>query len=157
MTRYEKTFGFSHAQIMKMPREEFAKINGQEWLEYTPSKFVKMLKRTIKNVPLIENNNYPVYKKRGQEKSYHVKLTLINGYGGKCTCCGEHRFDFLTLEHVNRDGKEHREEFSGYAIYRQVIKENFPPRYTILCMNCNFATRFGKICPHKMEVSDEKK
>jgi hypothetical protein len=36
--------------------------------------------------------------------------TVLAAYGGKCVCCGEAEEAFLTLDHVNNDGKQHRAE-----------------------------------------------
>jgi hypothetical protein len=78
-----------------------------------------------------------------------VKARLIAGYGGECTCCGETEIAFLTLEHINGGGRAHRAIKDSLGIYREVIKAGFPPEYTVLCMNCNFARRYGKECPHQ--------
>jgi hypothetical protein len=80
------------------------------------------------------------------------KMTLIKGYGGKCTCCGETILEFLTLEHKNKDGKIHRKTkgcLGSMGTYRDIIRRGFPNECTILCMNCNYAERYGHKCPHK--------
>lgn len=82
------------------------------------------------------------------ERRLRIKAELVAGYGGKCTCCGETSIEFLTLEHLNGGGRAHRAIKDSLAIFNEVIKSNFPSEYTILCMNCNFAKRFGKECPH---------
>lgn len=90
------------------------------------------------------NNNTKRYNR-------NLKRQIISAYGNKCTCCGETEERFLTLEHKNHDRAEHIKKL-GYAayIYRDVRKQGFPKdKYTILCMNCNFATRLGNICPHR--------
>lgn len=82
------------------------------------------------------------------ERRQRIKVDLVTGYGGKCTCCGETAIEFLTLEHLNGGGRAHRAAKDSLAIFNEVIKAGFPNEYTILCMNCNFAKRFGKECPH---------
>jgi len=79
------------------------------------------------------------------------KLAIIAAYGGKCTCCGEKEEVFLTIEHVGGGGKKHREECGNSTrVYIDILKRGCPKdKYTVLCMNCNFATRFNKPCPHK--------
>jgi len=80
-----------------------------------------------------------------------LKTQIVAGYGGKCTCCGESEITFLTLEHLNNDGDEHRKQYGGGSgVYRNVIRRSFPKEYTILCYNCNLAKRGGKQCPHQM-------
>lgn len=81
------------------------------------------------------------------EVNRQIKEKLILGYGGRCNCCGETRFEFLTLDHVNNDGKQER-QLRGQQIYKRLIKEGFPTGYQILCYNCNCAKGIYGICPH---------
>jgi hypothetical protein len=77
---------------------------------------------------------------------------MIAAYGGKCTCCGEAESQFLTLEHIKHDGKEHRERIkgSGNAIWLDLKRRGWPQDgFTVLCWNCQMATAHGDICPHK--------
>ena len=98
-------------------------------------------------------------KKSAFDKTTRLKLKqkLVEGYGGKCTCCGEYRIEFLTLEHLNRDGKEHKLALTGKTkcgssiLYKDVINRNFPPEYTILCFCCNHSQSKGTPCPHKLQ------
>jgi hypothetical protein len=98
--------------------------------------------------------------KHDKKRYTRIKLALVTAYGGVCTCCGEHRIEFLTLEHINHDGKEHRlrvggnKNRGGHKIYSDVLKQGCPDNYTILCMNCNFAEKDGNPCPHKKETVD---
>lgn len=95
---------------------------------------------------------------RGREKDKRLgrklKLECFEHYGSKCTCCGETILEFLTLEHISGNGNNHRKSLfkynvGGVHIYRWLKKEGFPKGFTILCMNCNWAKRYGKECPHK--------
>lgn len=94
-------------------------------------------------------------------KRYRVKLKtqIIQGYGGACTCCGETAPEFLTLDHVNNDGKAHRIALYGknasatVAVYRHVRDAGFPPDYTVLCFNCNIARSLFGVCPHQVEAA----
>lgn len=84
-----------------------------------------------------------------RERHRHERRVLIAGYGGRCTCCGESRFEFLSLDHVNGGGTEESRRLGNYVVYRRAIKENFPARYRLLCHNCNLARgAYGK-CPHE--------
>jgi hypothetical protein len=78
------------------------------------------------------------------------RVELIEAYGGKCACprCPETNQAFLTLEHVNRDGGAHRIKARSHT-YEDLRRQGFPrDGYTLLCWNCNAATRFGRPCPH---------
>ena len=83
-----------------------------------------------------------------RDRMYRLRQEVIDGYGGKCTCCGETEREFLTVEHLNGDGCKERKVMHYDQMLQQIINEEFPSRYTILCMNCNFAKRRGP-CPHE--------
>ena len=86
-------------------------------------------------------------------KRYRVKLKqeMVEAYGGKCTCCGEDRIEFLTVEHLNNDGKAHRSSLkTSTAIYRDIKKRGYPSDYTVLCFNCNIAKSLYGSCPHQL-------
>ena len=75
---------------------------------------------------------------------------MVEAYGGRCACprCPETNPAFLTLEHVNGDGKEHRAKVGSHT-YADLRKRGWPKDgYTLLCWNCNAMTRFGRACPH---------
>lgn len=72
---------------------------------------------------------------------------FIEMYGGKCACCGEEERDFLALDHVGGQVGKKREH--SYDAVRRALLEYRPDTYRILCHNCNMATRYNKICPHK--------
>jgi len=81
------------------------------------------------------------------------KHTVIKKYGGyECNCCGV-RFNhiFLSVDHINNDGKYHRKtQQKNTGIYGWLIANNFPKEFQILCLNCNFAKKSNNgICPHK--------
>jgi len=78
------------------------------------------------------------------------RAELVEAYGGRCACprCPETNQAFLTLEHVNGDGKAHRLKVGSHT-YADLRRQGFPKDgYTLLCWNCNAATRFGRPCPH---------
>lgn len=91
-------------------------------------------------------NKQVVYK---VEERRRLRVKVLKGYGGFCTCCLERDFRFLTIDHVNNDG--HADRYVDSAqFYRVILKENFPPRYQILCFNCNCGrAKNGGICPHR--------
>lgn len=80
------------------------------------------------------------------------KTLVVAAYGGGCSCCGEKRIGFLTVEHIKKNGKEHRRTVGG-NFYNYLVKNNFPKEdLSILCMNCNWIERKGSLCPHKTEA-----
>ena len=81
------------------------------------------------------------------------KKKVYDHYGWECRCCGTTEEAFLTVDHVNNDGAEHRKTFasagSGCAIYSWLIKNNFPDGFQILCWNCQWGKKKFGVCPHQ--------
>lgn len=77
---------------------------------------------------------------------------ILQKYGGKCVCCGEKNWRFLTLDHMNNDGKEHRKRMTTSAIYTWAMKNDYPKNLQAMCFNCNCGRymRGNNICPHKI-------
>ena len=59
----------------------------------------------------------------------------------KCMKCGISVAEFLTIDHINGGGREHRKQHRG-QICRWLISHNFPSGYQILCFNCNCVKGF---------------
>lgn len=91
---------------------------------------------------------------REQQRVYDlsIKMKVIEGYGGKCSCCGESTLEFLTIDHINNDGAEDRRKNgkkTGGKLYRWLIQNGYPKdNYQLLCYNCNCAKGFFGYCPH---------
>lgn len=82
-----------------------------------------------------------------------LRAELLAAYGGKCACprCPEGNPTFLTLEHTERNGKEHRRQVGSHA-YADLRRRGWPQDgYALLCWNCNAGSRFTGICPHMEE------
>lgn len=83
-----------------------------------------------------------------------LKRELIEAYRGACACCGESTFEFLSVDHIFNDGRQHLTAIGGgkrsSKLYGWLKRHGFPKdRYQLLCMNCNFAKgRYGA-CPHR--------
>jgi len=94
-------------------------------------------------------------KKRADRRRDEV----LNAYGGQCACCGETRRMFLTIDHVNNDGAEHRRQIGGKSatrILRWLCENGYPPGFQVLCWNCNHAKHLnGGVCPHQEEGSGD--
>lgn len=94
-----------------------------------------------------------------KERHWKLKHEVWDGYGGaKCVCCGESRREFLTIDHIDGGGNKHRKELRANGsqhIYQWLKKNNFPPGYRVLCMNCNFAAGMYGKCPHEVEHASQ--
>jgi len=88
-----------------------------------------------------------------QRLRYRVLLHYsINPKKPVCACkgCKENHFPFLTLDHINGNGKEHRQKLGSQSVYNWAEKHNYPAGLQVLCFNCNMSKRKNKCCPvHK--------
>lgn len=88
---------------------------------------------------------------RAYMRSYHRKQRerVIAHYGAKCACCGETTWEFLSIDHMNGGGTQHKKEIGAGRLVEWVIRNNFPTEIQILCHNCNQAKGFYGVCPHQ--------
>ena len=83
-----------------------------------------------------------------------LKLEVLSHYSNgkpKCACCGwDKDMDGLSLDHIygRKDPKE-PEGLSSEQLYRYVRKSGYPPRFRVLCLNCNAASGHHGKCPHE--------
>lgn len=84
---------------------------------------------------------HPEARKRIQvDWRWRRRLAIIEAYGGACAQCGETIPEFLTVDHIDDMGAEHRRHVSGSVFYTWLKKRGYPKdNYQLLCMNCNFA------------------
>ncbi len=85
--------------------------------------------------------------KRQRDKYQLLKLEILTHYGnGECACvrCGEERIVCLTIDHIHGRGNRHRQGKlrTTPMFYRWLEKNDYPPEYQTLCMNCQFEKRF---------------
>ncbi len=96
---------------------------------------------------------HPTTRKQNQEYRAKLKMEVFNAYGGAvCSCCGETHIEFLSIDHANNDGAEHRKIVPASKLYNWLKTNNFPSGYKVLCMNCNFAKGHFGICPHEIKM-----
>jgi len=99
------------------------------------------------------DKNRLVYEANRRQK---VREAVFNAYGGfRCACCDESEPMFLTIDHVNNDGAEHRKKLkskigkSGTAFFDWLKRNNFPSGFQVLCRNCNWGKHVNHgTCPH---------
>lgn len=101
------------------------------------------------------------HNERIRERARALRLEVLSRYGGSCACCGEEREPFLSIDHINGDGAEHRRAIcgdwskgSGSRVYRWLKANGFPADgFRVLCHNCNMARAMRGECPHEVERS----
>ncbi len=115
--------------------------------------------------PQISRHTCPecLLRSREADRTYrkNARDQLFSIYGGKvCACCGETEELFLTFDHINEDGAQHRlsigkrSDGRGFSdaisLLRALRKQGFPNTIQVLCHNCNQGKHLnGGICPHQ--------
>ena len=83
------------------------------------------------------------------KRRHAVRREMLEAFGSRCACCGETATAFLTLDHIAGGGKRHLLALGHTKMMLSIKREGWPKdKYRLLCMNCNFATRGGRTCPH---------
>ena len=133
-----------HMEEIKIKHKNYYLLNKNDLSLYKHDWYLRNKKLIRQRVRVYTENL------RNKVVSYYSKGT------NSCACCGEKEYNFLTLDHINNDGAEHRKTVPQGQLYNWIIKNNFPPGFQILCMNCNFAK--GKdedyICPHRRKIAE---
>jgi len=90
-------------------------------------------------------------------KSQHsARRSVIDHYGGKCSCCGESHYEFLAIDHINGGGTRlRREKIESSRLYYEIRRKAFPDTYRVLCHNCNSSLGSYGYCPHKFSKDGE--
>jgi len=94
------------------------------------------------------------YKDYHQARESRFRQAVFAFYGGdnpRCVCCGEGHREFLTIDHTEGNGAEHRKEIGCGHFYSWLVKNNFPDGFRILCMNCNWSMGRRGYCPHQVK------
>lgn len=98
-----------------------------------------------------------VYGPRQAQKNRDLKLRIFRHYSRSgvpsCQCCGESELGFLTLEHLNGGGRQHRRGKNPGTVYQEIIDAGFPEDYSVLCYNCNCSKKVYRVCPHESALS----
>lgn len=88
-------------------------------------------------------------------RTFRLKLRqeVLEHYSGahpKCDCCGETETLFLTIDHMNGNGRKEKRESrqSGATFYLWLKRNSYPTGYRVLCYNCNCSIGHYGFCPH---------
>lgn len=104
----------------------------------------------------LKNNEQIKYKHKLMRDKLEINTMAMYSQGGiiKCACCGERRQEFLTMDHINNDGADHRRKIgkTRQDLFRWLKSNNYPPGFQVLCFNCNCAKEYSGYCPHQIET-----
>ena len=104
---------------------------------------------------MVTNNQIRYQKhKYKQKQRYELKRKIVVWHYScgtfKCICCGEWRYEFLTINHIERiRRKVPSSKYSGYALITKLLRENLPKGFNIMCQNCNASYGQRGYCPHE--------
>ena len=90
-----------------------------------------------------------------KERMRKIRLEVLIHYSEnppKCKCCGETYLEFLTIDHINGNGSEHRRNMKNSNIYVELRSKKFPEGFRVLCWNCNSSRGCYGYCPHEKET-----
>jgi hypothetical protein len=114
---------------------------------------------SIESIKRWKKENPEKLKAQRRHHYANLKRDALEKYGTSCICCGESDIRFLTMDHKNNDGAEHRRQTDkkgngkhggGLNMYFWLRHNNYPDGFQTMCYNCNCArSRNGGICPHK--------
>lgn len=110
-------------------------------------------RESIKNLFIPSSPTFKIG--RGAQSRYRAnkRKEALEIYGGKCACCGETKYEFLTFDHkYNGHGNPADRNKYGTGLYGLVkyIIKNKPEDIQVLCYNCNMAKAFHGNCPHSV-------
>lgn len=85
-----------------------------------------------------------------KEYNRRIRKEALDYYGGKCFCCGETVYEFLTFDHVKGGGTQHRKELGGGGtkLVMWLRRNNYPEGFRVACHNCNASLGLYGFCPH---------
>lgn len=92
---------------------------------------------------------------KARNKELRMEALVAYGHGDPyCRCCGDNRFEFLCLDHINGGGNKHRIEISGSKnggnqLYYWLKRNKYPDGFQVLCHNCNMAKHIYGKCPYE--------
>lgn len=93
-----------------------------------------------------------------QRRHIRERIAVIEMYGGKCKFCPCTQYEYLTLDHVQGDGKQHRLEIASKyrTVYDYLLRENIidHTRFRLLCWNCHMALTRYNVAPGREELHD---
>ena len=150
---YLQKYNAEHKEELKIKNKKYreehkGKIYQRtvEWREKNPEKTKEQSKRYYKKY--IKEKN-----KKNRENTATLKKAVLTYYGDgkmKCVLCGFDVSDALTIDHINGNGRKHRQETGGGGMktYLWLKRNNYPEGFRTLCANCQlieYAKKHRKI------------
>jgi hypothetical protein len=141
------SFSQFYGKVCRSCRKDY---NATRYLENKSDILAKNKKWKIENAPRFHSQQKD-YRTR---KRAEMKAEVLAHYDGRCDCCGETEILFLTIDHINGNGWEHRRMIGKTDMWKWLYHNDYPDGFRILCYNCN-AGRYhnGGVCPHQLAAT----
>jgi hypothetical protein len=135
-----------------MPYAEIYRKNRELWRARSSEYYYRKKTELLPKMKEFREKNAERLRKYFREHHFEEKLQAFAAYGGRCACCGEIEPTFLSIDHINGNGRKQRREIganNSQAFYRWLRQNNYPPEFQCLCFNCNCGRRInGGVCAH---------
>lgn len=100
--------------------------------------------RCEKHLKIARETNIRQYHKFRRQVMFHYSEGKL-----ECKKCGIKDYRVLQIDHIYNDGQKEKKEINPRMkkgcgtlfFYYWIVKNNFPQRYQILCINCNHIKR----------------
>lgn len=108
--------------------------------------------KLVKKARLYRKHNKERLVEMRKEWRWNKRIKVLSAYCDgelKCSCvkCNETNPRFLSIDHINNDGADHRKSIGGGSyLYDWLIKNDFPKGFRVMCYNCNLSLGFFGIC-----------
>lgn len=156
---YERAHYKAHAEEMRAKRRKYPQRiteKRRDWLRKHSEELKEYHRDYDRQWRPTHRENQMIARKKSATK---LRFTVLQHYGLQCACCGESHYEFLAIDHINGNGRQHRKSIdkglSSGQFYRWLIKNNFPKEFQTLCHNCNLAKGFYGQCPHQRERGEK--
>lgn len=133
---------------------EYRIRHGDEYRKY-------LVQRRKDAIAKMTPDELAAFRKKEAEKTKRLVAALKDAafvaYGGwRCACCGETERTFLSIDHIDGNGRKMRKVHGQTGqFYRWLRRCNYPAGFQVLCMNCNFGKhQNGGVCPHQVRCND---
>lgn len=126
-----------HAKYRLIPKNKKYHDDYQQTAKY---------KKILSNYKKTEHGKKK-HREDERKRRHKLKEQVICYYSSatmSCVHCSYKDMRALSIDHIDGGGKKHREylkSIGSQQFYTWLRKNNFPPGFQVLCMNCQFVKR----------------
>ena len=157
--QYRKTYEDKHPERIRASQVQYRethkeeiKAKGRRYAKWRRETYPEKVKANKAKSNGKHSAEISANKRHGRQLA---KIAVFEAYGGAvCACCGEKHLEFLSIDHINGGGTEHRRNiWKGSGFYSWLKQQGYPLGFRVLCFNCNLALGFFGYCPHQSRAA----